>query len=91
MECITSTSKCKKITRWLGVFLVMFVYYLSLIVTIFPLDDKSPQLLDKTVTIEYHETIVNNILTVTNNVIEIAFIGLPISAILILIIFIKIR
>ncbi|MCA6928867.1 hypothetical protein, partial [Pectobacterium versatile] len=80
-------SECKTVMRWGGIALVSFAYYLWLFLAIFPLDDKSPMLQDKVVTIEYHEAVIANIYKATDNVIAVALIGFPVCMILILIIF----
>lgn len=85
------TSECKTVMRWGGIALVSFAYYLWLFLAIFPLDDKSPMLQDKVVTIEYHEAVIENIYQATDNVIAVALIGFPVCMILILIIFKKVR
>ncbi|WP_233980850.1 hypothetical protein [Pectobacterium versatile] len=85
------TSECKTVMRWGGIALVSFAYYLWLFLAIFPLDDKSPMLQDKAVTIEYHEAVIENIYKATDNVIAVALIGFPVCMILILIIFKKVR
>ncbi|GKW38670.1 MULTISPECIES: hypothetical protein [Pectobacterium] len=85
------TSECKTVMRWGGIALVSFAYYLWLFLAIFPLDDKSPMLQDKVVTIEYHEAVIENIYKATDNVIAVALIGFPVCMILILIIFKKVR
>ncbi|QHP56544.1 hypothetical protein EH204_00225 [Pectobacterium carotovorum subsp. carotovorum] len=85
------TSECKTVMRWGGIALVSFAYYLWLFLAIFPLDDKSPMLQDKVVTIEYHEAVIANIYKATDNVIAVALIGFPVCMILILIIFKKVR
>ncbi|WP_233973634.1 hypothetical protein [Pectobacterium versatile] len=85
------TSECKTVMRWGGIALVSFAYYLWLFLAIFPLDDKSPMLQDKVVTIEYHEAVIENIYKATDNILEVALIGFPICVALILIIFKKVR
>ncbi|KAA3665622.1 hypothetical protein H0261_18505 [Pectobacterium versatile] len=85
------TSECKTVMRWGGIALVSFAYYLWLFLAIFPLDDKSPMLQDKVVTIEYHEAVIENIYKATDNVIAVALIGFPVCMSLILIIFKKVR
>ncbi|GBO51442.1 hypothetical protein MFFDBJGM_04488 [Pectobacterium versatile] len=75
------TSECKTVMRWGGIALVSFAYYLWLFLAIFPLDDKSPMLQDKVVTIEYHEAVIENIYKATDNVIAVALIGFPVCII----------
>ncbi|ASY75405.1 hypothetical protein BJJ97_05475 [Pectobacterium polaris] len=85
------TSECKTFMRWVGITLVTFAYYLWIFLAIFPLDDKSPMLQEKVVTIEYHEAVIENIYKATDNVLEVALIGFPVCMTLILIIFKKVR
>ncbi|AOR60792.1 hypothetical protein C5E22_00230 [Pectobacterium parmentieri] len=88
------TSKCKAFIRWGSIFLVSFFYLISIAIFSFGhVHDKERMvfLSDKTVSVEYHFAILADMQESMNSMYLATLIGFPISVILIMIIFKKVR
>ncbi|ACX85915.1 conserved hypothetical protein [Pectobacterium parmentieri WPP163] len=90
------TSKCKTVIRWFSIGLVSFFYYLLISVAALSfghIHEKESMvfLSDKTVSVEYHFAILADMREAINVVFSAVLIGFPISMLLILLIFKKVR
>ncbi|MFP1926783.1 hypothetical protein [Lonsdalea quercina] len=88
------TTKCKALIRWGSILLVSFFYFISIALVSFGhVQDKERMvfLSDKTVSVEYHFAILADMRESMDSMRSVVLIGFPISVILILIIFKKIR
>ncbi|MGK4329806.1 hypothetical protein ABVK36_13440 [Lonsdalea quercina] len=85
---------CKASIRWGSILLVSFFYFISIALVSFGhVQDKERMvfLSDKTVSVEYHFAILADMRESMDSMRSVVLIGFPISVILILIIFRKIR
>lgn len=89
------TNNCKFFIRWGCISLIVIIHYVWLFLILLGsshISDKESMLFaDKTVTIEYHKAILESAFESMGHVVDIAFYGFPVSIIMILIIFKKIR
>lgn len=92
---MTLTSKWKTVIRRCGIASVVISYYLWLAMAILSfahIDEKeSIPTAEKFISLEYHQAIIDSIYRATDNVINVALIGFPVSVILIIVIFKKVR
>ncbi|OSN02240.1 hypothetical protein AU510_17005 [Lonsdalea britannica] len=88
------TSKSKFFIRWLSIFIVCFLYFFSIAFVSFGYiqdNERMVFLSDKTVSVEYHFAILADMRGAMDSMRSVVLIGFPISVILILLIFKKIR
>lgn len=88
------TSKSKFFIRWFSISIVCFLYFFSIAFVSFGYiqdNERMVFLSDKTVSIEYHFAILADMRGAMDSMRSVVLIGFPISVILILLIFKKIR
>lgn len=88
------TSKCKMVIRWLSICFVSFLYLMGVALFSFGhVQEKERMNLspDKMVSVEYHSAMLADMQSAINDMYSAVFIGFPVSMLLILIIFKKIR
>lgn len=88
------TSKSKFFIRWFSISIVYFLYFFSIAFVSFGYiqdNERMVFLSDKTVSIEYHFAILADMRGAMDSMRSVVLIGFPISVILILLIFKKIR